>query len=100
MYPPGVSCFSNAEYIDKLLQNFSPSEVLIQKNNKNDFKENFGDDYHCFYLEDWIYKKDYAFEILTKHFQTVSSKGWYCRLERRNYCVRSHFVLPVRNTTQ
>jgi DNA mismatch repair ATPase MutS len=37
-----------AEYIDKLLQNFSPSEVLI-KNNKNDFKENFGDD-HCFFI--------------------------------------------------
>jgi DNA mismatch repair protein MutS len=66
----------NAEYIDKLLQNFNPSEVLIQKNNKNDFKENFGDDYHCFYLEDWIYKEDYAFEILTKHFQTVSLKGF------------------------
>ena len=66
----------NAEYIDKLLQNFSPSEVLIQKNNKNDFKENFGDDYHCFYLEDWVYKEDYAFETLTKHFQTVSLKGF------------------------
>jgi DNA mismatch repair protein MutS len=66
----------NAEYIDKLLQNFNPSEVLIQKNNKNDFKENFGDDYHCFYLEDWIYKEDYALEILTKHFQTVSLKGF------------------------
>jgi DNA mismatch repair protein MutS len=66
----------NAEYIDKLLQNFSPSEVLIQKNNKNDFKENFGDDYHCFYLEDWIYKEDYAFESLTKHFQTISLKGF------------------------
>ncbi|SDZ90332.1 DNA mismatch repair protein MutS [Flavobacterium gillisiae] len=66
----------NAEYIDKLLQNFNPSEVLIQKNNKNDFKENFGHDYHCFYLEDWIYKEDYAFEILTKHFQTVSLKGF------------------------
>ncbi|MEZ7497531.1 DNA mismatch repair protein MutS [Flavobacterium sp. Arc3] len=66
----------NAEYIDKLLQNFSPSEVLIQKNNKNDFKESFGNDYHCFYLEDWIYKEDYAFEILTKHFQTVSLKGF------------------------
>jgi DNA mismatch repair protein MutS len=66
----------NAEYIDKLLQNFSPSEVLIQKNNKNDFKENFGHDYHCFYLEDWIYKEDYAFEILTKHFQTASLKGF------------------------
>ncbi|MEO8254384.1 MAG: DNA mismatch repair protein MutS [Flavobacterium sp.] len=66
----------NAEYIDKLLQNFSPSEVLIQKNNKNDFKTNFGEDYHCFYLEDWIYKEDYAFETLTKHFQTVSLKGF------------------------
>jgi len=66
----------NAEYIDKLLQNFNPSEVLIQKNNKNDFRENFGDDYHCFYLEDWVYKEDYAFESLTKHFETVSLKGF------------------------
>jgi DNA mismatch repair protein MutS len=66
----------NAEYVDKLLQNFSPSEVLIPKNNKNEFREIFGDDYHSFYLEDWIYKEDYAFEILTKHFQTVSLKGF------------------------
>ena len=66
----------NAEYIDKLLQNFNPSEVLISKNNKNDFREIFGDDYHSFYLEDWIYKEDYAFETLTKHFQTVSLKGF------------------------
>ncbi len=66
----------NAEYIDKLLQNFNPSEVLIPKNNKNDFRETFGDDYHSFYLEDWIYKEDYAFEILTKHFQTISLKGF------------------------
>ncbi|MFC5681612.1 DNA mismatch repair protein MutS [Flavobacterium sp. MAHUQ-51] len=66
----------NAEYIDKLLQNFSPSEVLIQKNNKNDFKTHFGEDYYCFYLEDWVYKEDYAFESLTKHFQTISLKGF------------------------
>ena len=66
----------NTEYIDKLLQNFSPSEVLIPKNNKNDFWETFGEDYHSFYLEDWIYKEDYAFETLTKHFQTVSLKGF------------------------
>ena len=65
-----------AEYIDKLLQNFNPSEVLIQKNNKNTFRETFGDDFHCFYLEDWIYKEDYAFETLTKHFQTISLKGF------------------------
>ena len=66
----------NAEYIDKLLQNFNPSEVLIPKNNKNDFRETFGEDFHTFYLEDWIYKEDYAFETLTKHFQTVSLKGF------------------------
>lgn len=66
----------NAEYIDKLLQNFSPSELLIPKNNKNEFREIFGEDYHSFYLEDWIYKEDYAFEILTKHFQTISLKGF------------------------
>ncbi len=66
----------NAEYVDKLLQNFNPSEILIPKNNKIDFRETFGEDYHCFYLEDWIYKEDYAFETLTKHFQTISLKGF------------------------
>ncbi len=66
----------NAEYIDKLLQNFNPSEVLVPKNNKNDFKAAFGEDYHSFYLEDWLYKEDYAIETLTKHFQTVSLKGF------------------------
>lgn len=64
------------DYIDKLLQNFNPSEILIPKNNKNDFKEIFGEEYHNFYLEDWVYKEDYAFETLTNHFQTVSLKGF------------------------
>lgn len=66
----------NAEYIDKLLQNFNPSEILVPKNNKGDFKAAFGEDFHSFYLEDWIYKEDYALETLTKHFQTVSLKGF------------------------
>jgi DNA mismatch repair protein MutS len=48
----------------------------VPKNNKNDFKAAFGEDYHSFYLEDWLYKEDYAFETLTKHFQTVSLKGF------------------------
>ena len=64
------------DYIDKLLQNFNPSEVLIPKNKKNDFKEIFGEEYHNFYLEDWVYKEDYAFDTLTNHFQTVSLKGF------------------------
>ncbi|MCG2610777.1 DNA mismatch repair protein MutS [Flavobacterium sp. SM15] len=66
----------NQEYIDKLLQNFGPSEVLVQKHFKNQFKEQFGEDFHSFYLEDWIYKEDYAFESLTNHFQTNSLKGF------------------------
>lgn len=66
----------NAEYIDKLLQNFSPSEVLIPKANKNDFKDIFGEDFHNFYLEDWVYKEDFALEKLTGHFQTISLKGF------------------------
>ena len=66
----------NEEYIDKLLQNFSPSEILIQKNNKAQFKEVFGEDFNVFYLEDWVYKEDYAMETLQNHFQTNSLKGF------------------------
>src|SRR5688572_481037 len=62
----------NEEYIDKLLQNFNPSEVLVQKHYKNQFKSSFGEDFHSFFLEDWIYKEDYAVEKLTNHFQTNS----------------------------
>ena len=66
----------NREYIDKLLQNFSPSEILVQKKYKKDFNENFGKDLHCFYLDDWIFKSDYAEETLNGHFQTKSLKGF------------------------
>jgi len=66
----------NQEYIDKLLQNFNPSEVLVPKNKKQVFKNTFGTNYHSFYLEDWIYKHDYANEVLTSHFKTNSLKGF------------------------
>jgi len=66
----------NEEYIDKLLQNFKPSEVLIQKGNKNHFLHNFGSDFNLFYLEDWIFKDDYANESLTNHFKIKSLKGF------------------------
>lgn len=66
----------NEEYIDKLLQNFNPSEVLVAKNEKNNFRETFGEDYHVFFLEDWVYKEDYAFENLKSHFNTNSLKGF------------------------
>lgn len=66
----------NRDYIDKLLQNFSPSEILVAKHFKKDFKDTFGENYNVFYLEDWIYKQDYAFESLTGHFKTNSLKGF------------------------
>jgi len=66
----------NVEYIDKLLQNFSPSEVLVQKQHKAKFSELFGDRFYNFYLEDWIFKSDYANEALTNHFKVKTLKGF------------------------
>ncbi|RBP34323.1 DNA mismatch repair protein MutS [Oceanihabitans sediminis] len=66
----------NAEYIDKLLQNFSPSEVLVSKQKRTLFNDTFSTDYHTFYLEDWVYQTDYANETLTKHFNTKTLKGF------------------------
>lgn len=64
------------EYIDKLLQNFAPSEILVQKNHKHTFQDSFGVDFNLFFLEDWVFKEDFAFDSLTQHFQTNSLKGF------------------------
>ncbi|MDX1604275.1 MAG: DNA mismatch repair protein MutS, partial [Salinimicrobium sediminis] len=64
------------EYIDKLLQNFRPSEVLVPKQRKKEFFKIFGEEQHVFFLEDWVYKKDYAYETLNSHFGTKSLKGF------------------------
>lgn len=66
----------NSEYVDKLLQNFAPSEVLISKPKRNEFKNVFGANFHTFYMEDWVFHDDYANETLLKHFQTKSLKGF------------------------
>ncbi|RZW45291.1 MAG: DNA mismatch repair protein MutS [Flavobacteriaceae bacterium] len=66
----------NAEYIDKLLQNFNPSEILVSKQKRKEFEETFGNTFHSFFLEDWIYQDDFANETLCNHFQTNSLKGF------------------------
>jgi DNA mismatch repair protein MutS len=66
----------NAEYIDKLLQNFSPSEVLVSKQKRTLFNDTFGKNFHTFYMEDWVYQADYAYETLIKHFNTKTLKGF------------------------
>ena len=66
----------NAEYIDKLLQNFNPSEVLVQKQHKQQFLELFENRYYTFYLDDWVFQKEYANETLQNHFEVKSLKGF------------------------
>ena len=66
----------NAEYIDKLLQNFNPSEILISKQKRKEFNATFGGQYHTFYLEDWVFQDDYANETLKNHFKTLTLKGF------------------------
>ncbi len=66
----------NAGYVDKMLQSFSPAEVLFCKKNKKEFVELFGDKFHTFTLEDWCFGDDFAFEKLTTHFRTTTLKGY------------------------
>ena len=64
------------EQIDKLLQNFAPNEVLVSKTHKKDFTEIFGNQFHTFFMEDWVFQEDYALETLTNHFKTNTLKGF------------------------
>ncbi|SHJ73292.1 DNA mismatch repair protein MutS [Pseudozobellia thermophila] len=64
------------EQIDKLLQNFSPNEVLVPKTHKKEFAQLFGNRYHAFFMEDWVFQEDYALETLTNHFKTKTLKGF------------------------
>ncbi len=64
------------EQIDKLLQNFSPNEILISKSHKKEFLEVFGTQFHTFFIEDWVFQEDYTKETLTNHFKTNTLKGF------------------------
>ena len=64
------------DYVDKLFQNFKPSELVIQKGKTNAFKEQFGEKILLTPLEDWVFTYDFANELLLKHFQTTSLKGF------------------------
>ena len=66
----------NNEYIDKLLQSFNPSEVLVQRNKRRDFIELFGGKLFLTVFDDWVFTDDYAQEVLNRHFNTTSLKGF------------------------
>lgn len=65
-----------AEYIDQLLQTLNPAEVIFQRNQQKTFKESFGNRFYTYTLESWIFDEAYATEMLLKHFQTHSLKGF------------------------
>jgi DNA mismatch repair protein MutS len=63
-------------YMDKLLQSFQPSEIVLSKAQQRHFKENFDNKTYTFALEDWIFQDSYGYETLLKHFNTQSLKGF------------------------
>ncbi len=63
-------------YITKLLQSFSPSEVLYQKQHKTEFAQQLADSFFSYMLEDWVFTSTYSKELLLSHFETKSLKGF------------------------
>jgi len=64
------------EEISQLIQSFSPSEILVSKPQKRFFKELFSSSYNSFFLEDWAFDYNTAYEKLIKHFETNSLQGF------------------------
>lgn len=64
------------EYMDKLLQSFQPSEILLSKSQQKKFKEQFDNKVYTFMLDEWVFQEQYTYDLLTGHFQTISLKGY------------------------
>ncbi|MCB0428623.1 MAG: DNA mismatch repair protein MutS [Flavobacteriales bacterium] len=63
-------------YVSKVLEGFAPSEVLFLKSQRKLFTSTFGDQYVTFPLDDWVFTKDFARDILLRQFETSSFKGF------------------------
>jgi DNA mismatch repair protein MutS len=66
----------NDEYLDKLIQSFGPSEVVVQRNRRRQFIEKFGERFYINVFDDWVFSSDYAYDKLCSHFLTSSLKGF------------------------
>jgi DNA mismatch repair protein MutS len=66
----------STDYIDKLLSNFNPKEILVERTKYQEFIDLFGSKYYVFKLEEWAFNADGAKEKLLNHFQTASLKGF------------------------
>jgi DNA mismatch repair protein MutS len=63
-------------YIEKLLQSFSPSEIIYSKASRTKAQEIFKDQFTTFHCEDWVFQLDYTYNKLTEHFSTANLKGF------------------------
>ena len=64
------------DYIDKLLNNFGPKEVLFERGKRPMFEGNFGSKFFTFELDDWVFTETTAREKLLKHFEVKNLKGF------------------------
>jgi DNA mismatch repair protein MutS len=63
-------------YIEKIVHKFSPNEILFEKNKRSQIIDLIGEKYYIYGLDDWAFGQDYGYESMTKHFGTVSLKGF------------------------
>lgn len=66
----------NENYVMKLIQGFSPSEIIFSKSSRERFENIFGDEYNTYALDEWVYAFDYGYERLINQFRTASLKGF------------------------
>eukprot|EP01029_Cantina_marsupialis_P007244 TRINITY_DN179_c1_g2_i1.p1 TRINITY_DN179_c1_g2~~TRINITY_DN179_c1_g2_i1.p1 ORF type:complete len:860 (+),score=89.56 TRINITY_DN179_c1_g2_i1:2902-5481(+) len=87
------------EYIDKLLGNFQPKEVLYQKGKEKIFHELFGGKFYTFTMDDWVFTESAAKDRLLRHFETSSLKGFGVQ-NLRNGIIASGAVLQYLDITK
>ena len=89
----------NFDYIDKLLNNFAPKEVLFERGRRGMFEGNFGSKFFTFELEDWVFNETSSREKLLKHFETKNLKGFGVE-HLKNGIVASGAILQYLEMTQ
>ena len=87
------------DYIDKLLNNFAPKEVLFERGKKPMFEGNFGNKFCTFELDDWVFTEVSARERLLKHFETKNLKGFGVE-HLKNGIIASGAILQYLDMTQ
>ena len=87
------------DYVEKLLGNFSPKEVLYNRDHKQDFERFFGSKYCVFEMDEWVFSEQNARQKLLKHFGTKSLKGFGVE-HLRNGVIASGAILQYLELTQ